>query len=127
MKYRKKILTVGVTGALLLNISGAVSPLNNTLAEAQGATTANTDQELQKAKDEAIKKLDEYKYLFDKKIFGVLSEDIKKAKIKEIQEAKSKEKVKEIIDGAKRIHELNKIKEESKDFFRNIKTYTKRA
>ena len=121
MKYRKKILTVGVTGALLLNISGAVSPLNNTLANTQGTTTANTDQELQKAKDEAIKKLEEYKYLFDKKIFGNLSENIKKAKIKEIQEAKSKEKVKDIIDGAKSIHELNKTKEESKDFLETLK------
>ena len=121
MKYRKKILTVGVTGALLLNISGAVSPLNNTLADAQGTATTNTDQELQKAKEEAIKKLEEYNYLFDKKIFGVLSENIKKAKIKEIEEAKSKEKVKEIIDGAKSIHELNKTKEESKDFLETLK------
>ena len=86
MKYRKKILTVGVTGALLLNISGAVSPLNNTLAEAQGATTVNTDQELQRAKEEAIKKLEEYPEAFDKSLNN-LADALKAKFIKDIKDA----------------------------------------
>ena len=114
MKYRKKILTVGVTGALLLNISGAVSPLNNTLAEAQGATTANTDQELQKVKDEAIKKLDEYNYLFDKSTLNGLAEQLKETKKKAILEANTKKDVEQIVEQLKSADELAKFKKEGK-------------
>ncbi|KXB56076.1 GA module-containing protein, partial [Gemelliphila asaccharolytica] len=114
MKYRKKILTVGVTGALLLNISGAVSPLNNTLADAQGTTTANTDQELQRAKDEAIKKLDEYPEAFA--VLNNLANEAKKAKIKKINEATKKEDIENILNEVKNAHNLNKAKKEGKDF-----------
>ena len=120
MKYRKKILTVGVTGALLLNISGAVSPLNNTLADAQGTTTANTDRELQKAKDEAIKKLDEYKYLFDKSTLNDLSEQLKEYKKKAILEAGSVKEVKEIEQQLKIANELAKIKKEGKELVEKL-------
>ena len=114
MKYRKKILTVGVTGALLLNISGAVSPLNNTLADAQGTATTNTDQELQRAKEEAIKKLDEYNYLFDKSTLNDLAEQAKESKKKEILKAGSIREVKEIEQQLKVANELAKIKKEGK-------------
>ena len=116
MKYRKKILTVGVTGALLLNISGAVSPLNNTLADAQGTTTASTDQDLQKAKDEAIKKLDEYNYLFDKSTLNGLADTLKAKFIKDINEAPNKDKVSTILKTAEEANNLNKAKKEGKVF-----------
>ena len=115
MKYRKKILTVGVTGALLLNISGAVSPLNNTLADAQGTATANTDQELQKAKDEAIKKLDEYPEAFDKSLNG-LAEALKEQYKKNIRNAENQNKINEILKTVEDAHNLNKAKKEGKAF-----------
>ncbi len=115
MKYRKKILTVGVTGALLLNISGAVSPLNNTLAEAQGATTANTDQELQRAKDEAIKKLEEYPEAFDKSLNG-LADALKEQYKKNIRNAENQNKINEILKTVEDAHNLNKAKKEGKAF-----------
>ena len=115
MKYRKKILTVGVTGALLLNISGAVSPLNNTLADAQGTTTANTDQELQRVKDEAIKKLEEYPEAFDKSLNG-LADAFKEQYKKNIREAKSQDEIKEILKTVENAHNLNKAKKEGKAF-----------
>ena len=115
MKYRKKILTVGVTGALLLNISGAVSPLNNTLAEAQGATTANTDQELQRVKDEAIKKLDKYPEAFDKSS-NVLADTFKEEYKKKIKNAANQDEIKEILKKVEDAHNLNKAKKEGKAF-----------
>ena len=115
MKYRKKILTVGVTGALLLNISGAVSPLNNTLAEAQGATTVNTDQELQRAKEEAIKKLEEYPEAFDKSLNN-LADALKAKFIKDIKDAQNKDKVSSILKTVEDAHNLNKAKKEGKAF-----------
>ena len=81
MNNTKKILTVGVTGALLLSISGAVSPLNNSLASNQELTSGNVNADLEKEKEQAIKKLEEYPEAFDKSL-NSLAEELKKAKKK---------------------------------------------
>lgn len=82
MNNTKKILTVGVTGALLLSISGAVSPLNNSLASNQELTSGNVNADLEKEKEQAIKKLEEYPEAFA--YLNNLAETAKKAKIEQI-------------------------------------------
>ena len=114
MKKGKNILAVGVAGALLLSISGAVSPLNNTFAV--GDTTAmNTDQDLQKAKEEAIKKLDDFTNAFNEKLYRKALADAMKGKYKEqINEANSVEKINSIINTVKTADEIGKAKEEGR-------------
>ena len=120
MNNTKKILTVGVTGALLLSISGAVSPLNNSLASNQELTSGNVNADLEKEKEQAIKKLEEYPEAFDKSL-NSLAEELKKAKIEEIKKATKKEEIQKILDEVKNAHNLNKAKKEGKNFVDGLK------
>ena len=120
MNNTKKILTVGVTGALLLSISGAVSPLNNSLASNQELTSGNVNTDLEKEKEQAIKKLEEYPEAFDKSL-NSLAEELKKAKIEQIKKATKKEDIQKILDEAKNAHNLNKAKKEGKNFVDGLK------
>ena len=109
MKKGKNILVVGVAGALLLSVSGVVSPLNNTFAV--GDTTAlNTDQDLQKAKEEAIKKLDDYPEAYSD--IKDLPDIIKSKYISMITDEKSKE---EITATLKIVEEKDKQKKAKKE------------
>ena len=120
MNNTKKILTVGVTGALLLSISGAVSPLNNSLASNQELTSGNVNTDLEKEKEQAIKKLEEYPEAFDKSL-NSLAEELKKAKIEQIKKATKKEDIQKILDEVKNAHNLNKAKKEGKNFVDGLK------
>ena len=120
MNNTKKILTVGVTGALLLSISGAVSPLNNSLASNQELTSGNVNTDLEKEKEQAIKKLEEYPEAFDKSL-NSLAEELKKAKIEQIKKATKKEEIQKILDEVKNAHNLNKAKKEGKNFVDGLK------
>ena len=120
MNNTKKILTVGVTGALLLSISGAVSPLNNSLASNQELTSGNVNADLEKEKEQAIKKLEEYPEAFDKSL-NSLAEELKKAKIEQIKKANKKEEIQKILDEVKNAHNLNKAKKEGKNFVDGLK------
>ena len=120
MNNTKKILTVGVTGALLLSISGAVSPLNSSLASNQELTSGNVNADLEKEKEQAIKKLEEYPEAFDKSL-NSLAEELKKAKIEQIKKANKKEEIQKILDEVKNAHNLNKAKKEGKNFVDGLK------
>ena len=119
MNNTKKILTVGVTGALLLSISGAVSPLNNSLASNQELTSGNVNADLEKEKEQAIKKLEEYPEAFA--YLNNLAETAKNAKIEEIKKATKKEEIQKILDEVKNAHNLNKAKKEGKNFVDGLK------
>ena len=119
MNNTKKILTVGVTGALLLSISGAVSPLNNSLASNQELTSGNVNADLEKEKEQAIKKLEEYPEAFA--YLNNLAETAKKAKIEQIKKATKKEEIQKILDEVKNAHNLNKAKKEGKNFVDGLK------
>ena len=119
MNNTKKILTVGVTGALLLSISGAVSPLNNSLASNQELASGNVNADLEKEKEQAIKKLEEYPEAFA--YLNNLAETAKKAKIEQIKKATKKEEIQKILDEVKNAHNLNKAKKEGKNFVDGLK------
>ncbi len=119
MNNTKKILTVGVTGALLLSISGAVSPLNNSLASNQELASGNVNADLEKEKEQAIKKLEEYPEAFA--YLNNLAETAKKAKIEQIKKATKKEEIQKILDEVKNAHNLNKAKKEGENFVDGLK------
>ena len=73
-----------------------------------------SSHELQKAKEKAIRELDEYPEAFA--TLHSLADEAKKAKIKEINEASKEEEVKKILDKVKIAHNLNKAKKEGEAF-----------